>query len=725
MAKSIIQTIRTVFDRASAKKAEAEMAESLGKAGSEGGKKAGQNYLRDLRREFDKKKADLQVALAKGTISEKEFRKETAKAAATFRAGILKLMDEAKAKGKEGEAEYIKLSRALKRVGDEGQRHIGTRLTDALKKAAAAAAVLFGVRQIQRFARESVAAFEALRTGQRQLEGQLRNTGVAWADVSDEVRAHARELWDTHRLTQGEVNQTLRQLVLVTGDYEKSLKMVGLAHDLMAATGLNAERASRLLGRALNGELTALNRYGIQLSENRDVAEQLTEKLQGQARAAASNAITWQKAVGDLKETIGGLITAAFGLDEGFSVAAEAVRKLNDALTENMEGWVRFGRVTVATVRTVWNTINIALQAIEAGLTAMIGGVLSALNILPVTVNFVIRQLNRLPGVDIDVTMGRLPADKFFERMETAHEKARGSVHAIADAWKAVGREAGKAEEVAPLALGESDDTGEASTARAAATDKEADALARLEAQREALIAQMSRDIEVQGRRAEAIRQGEEAVEALNRELHIEEAVLRSGAEAGSEFEATIRQLAAAQYDAAEAARLAAMEVESSWADAAEAIEAEVAGHTQAIGGLFEAWARDGIKGLAQFAKTKVLQNLAWAAEAVGRAIFGDPRGVAAATQHGVAAAKWGIVAGAASAGSSGGGAGASAGPSLSGPNTGPAGRAEPIGPEVNIYIDPLNPLDPAGQRFVFGAMQEAREVFGEGARINVHRRSG
>jgi hypothetical protein len=262
----------------------------------------------------------------------------------------------------------------------------------------------------------------------------------------------------------------------------------------------------------------------------------------------------------------------------------------------------------------------------------------------------------------------------------------------------------------------------EETDARTAATTRETEALDRLEQQREALIAQMSRDIEVQGRRAAAIFEGEEAVEALNRQLHIEEALLRSGAEAGTEFYEVIEQLAAAQYDAARAAEEAAASMQTSWTDAAEAIKTEMAAVTNSIEGIFMAWASSGIKGLARYAKAKVLQNLAYAAEAIGRGIFGDPRGFASAAQHGKAALQWGALAGFSSGG--GGGASATGGASIGGPSSGPAQRAEPVGPEINIhFIGPgFDATNPEVQRVVYGAEQYAKERFGADAKVRVHR---
>jgi hypothetical protein len=719
--KGIVRWVRAVFDRDAAKKMEGEFGDSLQKAGEQGGKKAGAATMAELRKEFEKKKAQLARDLASGVIDQKQWKAQTDAAARTFNDGVLRLMDQAKAKGADGEREFNKLGRSLKNVGDAGHQAF-SRIRMAIV-AAGAAAAFFAARALGQVFRQSIQDFEALRTGQRQLEQQLANTGIAYAEVTGEIKEHARALWDTHRLTEGEVQGTLRQLVLVTGDYQKSLRLVGLAHDLMAATGLGAEQATRLLGRAMSGELGALKRYGIQLDENRDVVEQLTERLNGSARAATSNAETWSKAMGDLRETIGGLITAAFGMDEGFSAAANAVRKLNDALTDHADEWSRVGRFVVLMTRTIGHSLWILAQSIGSAMSGIIGGVMLMLNQIPDTVNAVIRQLNRLPGVDIPVTMGRLPADRFFAEMQASNERVESSVQAIAAAWRDVGKEAERVRPAVttPGGTPTGDPAGGGPTKEE--RDREAEALARLLEKQDAYVANLLREIDVLGRKATATLEGEDAVAALNRQLHIENALLQSGAEAGTEFAETIEHLAGAHWDAMEASRLASEAIQSDWATASEAVAEELNALGESAAGVFHAIATGGIAGLARLAKAKVIENIAWAIENTAKALGGlNPAAAAAAKTHMVAAAKWGAVGGMAAA-IGGGGGGAAMGARL--PSTGPANNAQPPGAEIHVHFagEGFDAVNPRVQRVVYGAMERMQKRAGPNATV-INRRT-
>lgn len=137
--------------------------------------------------------------------------------------------------------------------------------------------------------------------------------------------------------------------------------------------------------------------------------------------------------------------------------------------------------------------------------------------------------------------------------------------------------------------------------------------------------------------------------------------------------------------------------------------------------------------GIAPAAKLKARENLLLAAEDTVRALVAGFLGLggllvgkyaAAAKMHLGIAAGWSALAGGASAlGIGGGGGGGSAGTSAVQASASAASRAEPS-TEVHIHLDGpgFHALNPKVQRVVFGAMQEARNRFGETAKIILHR---
>src|SRR5690606_23703497 len=140
------------------------------------------------------------------------------------------------------------------------------------------------------------------------------------------------------------------------------------------------------------------------------------------------------------------------------------------------------------------------------------------------------------------------------------------------------------------------------------------------------------------------------------------------------------------------------------------------------------------VGGVADYASSKVSENVALASDATARALAAAsnpftaaraPGSRAAAPPHATAPAKWAALAGAPGAGQAaiaGGGRGG-----LSGGI--PTGARDPSGrlfeatraPEVHIYIDPLDPYRPAWQEAVYAANRMATERFGSGATVHVH----
>jgi len=216
------------------------------------------------------------------------------------------------------------------------------RLKKLAKPLAAAFAAAFSVRAITRFFRSSLDAANALEDSRRRLAATLRNEGIQYEAVQGQIQAYTKALWESHRLTEGEVNPILQQLVLITGDYEKSLRAVGVAADLAAATNMDVQSAAKLLGRVMNGEVGALRRYGIALEEGADALQVLEDRLSGMAKAATPPTVALSKAYGDLQEAIGlalketinfdtnvdRLITVVKFLEENIRTLIRAVRDL-------------------------------------------------------------------------------------------------------------------------------------------------------------------------------------------------------------------------------------------------------------------------------------------------------------------------------------------------------------------------------------------------------------
>jgi hypothetical protein len=205
--------------------------------------------------------------------------------------------------------------------------------------------------------------------------------------------------------------------------------------------------------------------------------------------------------------------------------------------------------------------------------------------------------------------------------------------------------------------------------------------------------------------------------------------IANATADAMANAKAALAELELAQSHAAHTGQMAALETKTNWTLALEAVTAQASAMGVSIAGIFGTIAHGGIASVARLAKAKVLENLAFAAEnfakSLGWIALGNVPSAAvakaAAVGHLQAAGKWGLVLGA-SAGASDGGGG---GPSAAAPNTRPAERSQPAGPEINIhFVGPgFDAVNPQVQQVVQGAITAATERQGGNARVRMHSR--
>lgn len=304
------------------------------------------------------------------------------------------------------------------------------RAMDRVKKAAVslggALVAAFSVRAIARFAQSAIDASFALETSRNRLAVALRNEGIELQSVNAELEVFTRQLWETHRLTEGEVNPILQQLITITGDYDQSLRGVGVAADLAAATGMDATSAARLLGRVIRGDTNALRRYGIEIADGADALEVLEDRLQGMALAATPATEALSKAFGDLREEMGFAIREA----TDFDARVEGLTGVVTQLIGQKENFVRIIRELVRALRDVATAV--AVLAGIKGLIVLRGAAIAAGG----GVNFLIARLTALQAAMGPVgwlTLAISGVIVLFNRMrDAANDAARAADEAIA-----------------------------------------------------------------------------------------------------------------------------------------------------------------------------------------------------------------------------------------------------------------------------------------------------
>lgn len=698
MAESnLIRRILAIFDRDSARKAEAELEASLAKAGAKGG----ENFLRELKKQFDTKTADLKVALAKGIIDPKEFRRLSDEAAKQFNAGILAGMNEARAAGTLTEREYVKLAKTLKKTGLEGETMF-TRLKGAALRFGAAMAAAFSVRAIVNFGKEAVKAAAASEKAWTNLRGSVEAAGVSFAEVEPQLKKAADQFERTTTHDDDDFILTLQRLIALTGDYAKSLENVGLVADV-AARFFDGELApaADLVGRAMAGNLRGLKALGIDAKDTGTALEELAKRSMGAAADAAGSLdgklkqlnVAW----GNFKKAVGFALIEAGGGTGVLDTLTAAIRTMTQFITENQKGLSHLGSVLT------WLFVHVIAR-------------LQAVVLLPF-----IAQLAVLAKAYALIASGAVAAAGAMGENTKSMEAHAKKAHELADALARLTIASGKTAIFGlsiPSAPGAAGSSGGAAPPPPPPPPPSSGVEDHLKA--------LEREIDIQKRRAEAIRQGEAAVEALNRELFIEQEILQAGVEIGSAAAAEIRERAGALYDATKVVEMLGKDALTT---------------SNAMDMLRQAFKEGGTAGLLALAKTavaKVKEHFASVisegALALGSLARGDFRGAAihgaSAVQHGLALNEWrklatGAISGGGGGGSARGGAGAGAVGSGAATGLDSAASVEPKGPEIRIYFDPLDPRDPRVQSFVHETNQQVEERYGSNATITWHPRTG
>lgn len=184
-------------------------------------------------------------------------------------------------------------------------------------------------------------AAAAEEVGIAKLGAAVRASGADWDTASGAIEASIAALRRKTALDDGDAREALSRLTTTTGDYKEALDLLPLALDLATAKDMDLKSAAELVGKVAEGNTGVLKRYGITLDEGAtatDALRAMQEKFGGQAEAFGQTYEGQQKrlqgALGDLKETIGGLVLPIMTkfAEAGADLAQQAIPVLESAI---------------------------------------------------------------------------------------------------------------------------------------------------------------------------------------------------------------------------------------------------------------------------------------------------------------------------------------------------------------------------------------------------------
>ncbi len=165
-----------------------------------------------------------------------------------------------------------------------------TGLATFAKSALLAGGALVGIGSLYEGIKKTVGAAEDFNQAQRQLQAQVKANGESFqaaAVMVDKLEVSQVQLGFTSTQTE----KAFTQLARASGSSAAAYKYMGVTADLAAARHIDLSKAALLVGKVIDGNVGALNRYGVAVPKGTSVTDALRiaqQKLEGQARASVT-----------------------------------------------------------------------------------------------------------------------------------------------------------------------------------------------------------------------------------------------------------------------------------------------------------------------------------------------------------------------------------------------------------------------------------------------------
>ncbi len=622
-----------------------------------------------------------------------------------------------------------RVERDTKRALDKGtdprkpKRNLG-KIAGALKGLKAQALALggalvaaFAVQRIKQYITTVLQAFGRQERAILRVNSALMNMGRFTKENSKFLQDHAAAL---QRITSAG-DEAILEATATIGDLATELTIGELAKAQKAAIALadtffdgNLSSAATLLAKTIGSSTNALSRYGVEINTAGSQAEKLAEIMeltdrlfltsQRSATDLTGRTAQLSNSWGDLHEAVGRIIARGFGLTDRLVKMREFIDRVTVSLEKNKATIAGWGQFIIKTVGAAFESIRFVIRALfNFGQIIGSGFELAMLELqrhFAPAINKILRLIDKIPGINIPFRMNELTLEEFGAENRRLRDQLTRDVDDIADsvldlgeAYRNVGR-AALAAARGQVAFVESrpkadDDKPGGGAAGPSDADLVAAAILELET--------FARVERAKAMMAELVATSEASQELLQRRAGETAAGMTSAFDAF--FAASASGFASSQ-DVWAAAGQAARDA------GASIVEGLVAGRVE----------------------EQMAQGLAALASGIWPP---NPAALLAAGKHFAAAALFraipGAIRGGGGGGSSGGfgGFGGAGGPIPRGALGSSVPSAQPLGPEINIFIDPLSPADPLFQRVVLGATQSAKERYGDNVTVNIHPRTG
>jgi hypothetical protein len=244
----------------------------------------------------------------------------------------------------------------LKKKGFQDAEKATNSLEKKFKSLAKTVVAVFSVREVVRFGKAAVKAFEEDEVAARRFESALKGVNIGFA--TPEIENYLENLEKFTAITKGELRPAFQTLATTTRSVAMSQDLLNTAIDVSTGTGVNLQTVINDLTRSFLGNNASLAKYQLGLSKSElkaksfnEIQELLNNQFSGQRAAFldtyAGKVSLLEASYERMQTTIGSGLVDAFTLLAGDNGIAGA--------TDSME---RFGVVAADVIRGVGVAIS-------------------------------------------------------------------------------------------------------------------------------------------------------------------------------------------------------------------------------------------------------------------------------------------------------------------------------------------------------------------------------
>lgn len=263
-------------------------------------------------------------------------------------------------------------------------------LSSALESVAVKSAIAFAALTAE--IGLSVAAYKESEAVVNQLTNALQNQGIYSKQLSKEYQDQAEELQNLTGVSDEVIIKSQTTLQSFLGQKKVTQELTQAVLDFSAAKNMDAQSASEVFGKAIEGNVTALKKYGITIEENLtkqqridEIVKKVTGSFGGQAAAAAAGADggirKMTESFGNLQEQIGARFAPTIVAITGKMTEFFNFLQKNKALTDFIVSMITAGTVVTGAVAVVSGAgivflqLSAALKAAQVSVSLMTLGV--------------------------------------------------------------------------------------------------------------------------------------------------------------------------------------------------------------------------------------------------------------------------------------------------------------------------------------------------------------